>query len=396
MLDGESMEGEDSSDLDKDITTTNPTAISYTDVSNNDAGPTYNVAENICVICEDMNRKSVEATNEIRCEEKEEGTPEKAGGGTCEKADLGAYGHLEEMVRLSRLEEERALHMALRQMRAVKRDRLRSNTSSSFETPHNTTSPPTLQRGRYTSPSTRTPSLPFSGLSKMAAPNHSRQKSADIDMSYSSTEASDMEADTDGQRTFTMADKFGQKRKFRPDKQPRAKKTSLTGGGSSLKLHTVSTYNTRNTCLLFSHTNCPDSSSKTPAPSEEENGDGPCLEIMLHRTHQSSELIEGGSRIVRSATLPSRAQPKLPPLFTCGRPTRPCESYYICCSRLSLDMYRSYRLNRHQQLFSTYPIHQKSRSLVQDQQLRHRKTLVYVLHENCEVEVSRDLTPSLN
>nr|CAD7415441.1 unnamed protein product [Timema poppensis] len=55
-----------------------------------------------------------------------------------------------------------------------------------------------------------------------------------------------------------------------------------------------------------------------------------------------------------------------------------------------------YRLTRHQQLFSTYPIHQKSRSLVQDQQLRHKKTLVYVLQENCEVEVSRILTPSLN
>nr|CAD7409824.1 unnamed protein product [Timema cristinae] len=38
----ESMEGEDSSDLDSDITTTNPSATSYTDVSNNDPRPTHN------------------------------------------------------------------------------------------------------------------------------------------------------------------------------------------------------------------------------------------------------------------------------------------------------------------------------------------------------------------
>nr|CAD7203885.1 unnamed protein product [Timema douglasi] len=85
-------------------------------------------------------------------------------------------------------------------------------------TPHNTTSPPTLHRGGHTSPSTLDTSLAFSGLSEMVVPNHSRQKPTDTDMTYSSIEASGMEADTDGQETFTMAEKFGQKRKHRGHK----------------------------------------------------------------------------------------------------------------------------------------------------------------------------------
>nr|CAD7434751.1 unnamed protein product [Timema monikensis] len=100
--------------------------------------------------------------------------------------------------------------------------------SLSSGTPLNTTDPPTLHRGGYLSPSTLATSLPFSGLSEMAAPDHTRLKTKqnDTDMDYSSTDNSDMETDTDGQGTFTMADKLGRKRKFSPHKQPQTKKTT--------------------------------------------------------------------------------------------------------------------------------------------------------------------------
>nr|CAD7433464.1 unnamed protein product [Timema monikensis] len=47
-------------------------------------------------------------------------------------------------------------------------------------------------------------------------------------MLYTSTDVSDMEADTDGQGTFMMVLKLERKRKFRPHKQPQSKKTITT------------------------------------------------------------------------------------------------------------------------------------------------------------------------
>nr|CAD7203443.1 unnamed protein product [Timema douglasi] len=95
---------------------------------------------------------------------------------------------------------------------------------------HHTTHPKpsyTAQRGAF-NPSTLDTSLPFSGLSKKATTNHSKKTTDDTDMTYSLTEASNMEADTNGQGTFTMADKLGRKRKFKPRKHTQTKKTSLT------------------------------------------------------------------------------------------------------------------------------------------------------------------------
>nr|CAD7431397.1 unnamed protein product [Timema monikensis] len=47
-------------------------------------------------------------------------------------------------------------------------------------------------------------------------------------MEYTSTDISDIEADTDGQGTFTMVDELGRKRKFRPRKHTQTKKTAQT------------------------------------------------------------------------------------------------------------------------------------------------------------------------
>nr|CAD7568965.1 unnamed protein product [Timema californicum] len=48
-------------------------------------------------------------------------------------------------------------------------------------------------------------------------------------------------------------------------------------------------------------------------------------------------------------------------------------------------VYRGYRLTRHQQQFSTHPIHQKGRGLVQQQQQsRHGTTLLYALHKTLD------------
>nr|CAD7572090.1 unnamed protein product [Timema californicum] len=93
---------------------------------------------------------------------------------------------------------------------------------------YNIQSPPPLHRGGYLSPSTLATSLPFSGLSEMASTNRAQTIPSDSDMSYTSTDNSDMEADTDGQGTFTMADNLGRKRKFRPRKHTQPKKTALT------------------------------------------------------------------------------------------------------------------------------------------------------------------------
>nr|CAD7200003.1 unnamed protein product [Timema douglasi] len=53
----------------------------------------------------------------------------------------------------------------------------------------------------------------------------SRHNTVDTDISYTSTEGSDMEADTDGQGTFTIADKLGRKRKCKLRQNTHTKKT---------------------------------------------------------------------------------------------------------------------------------------------------------------------------
>nr|CAD7400861.1 unnamed protein product [Timema poppensis] len=80
--------------------------------------------------------------------------------------------------------------------------------------------PPTLHRGGHYSPSTLATRLSFSGLCEMANATDTRNSKSQIAQmisEYSNSGDTEMESDTDGQGTFTLATKLNRKRKCKAD-----------------------------------------------------------------------------------------------------------------------------------------------------------------------------------